>query len=405
MTTLPVDVLLLILDCVYLDLSPAERQRSLAAVARSSRSLNALATPLLYATPHLPTTRSAQKYGRLFSYNSSPWGVMGGRAKTINPSELVISQNERMVACPCDDFCHLCRGRCLDCSTIHSPLPNLLFVAMGLCDNLTSIIITDCYFDPEPLAHLLEEGTPLRQRIERLELVNACGSDEAIAWILWMYRNNKEVTTLLENRWEDDFRKDTETCEWLSAAHGVDLFNTDGSSAPGAEDNVVKKMRDNFDIFERFYWHSEDIISNAGRLESTFSSALAFPNLRRLSIPAFQETKLIPTLFGGRTFPNLKYLAFNHNPQLGRCELLVSDLDVLMMRRSVTRPYLYTITPGRNGTILPPTRSVPDAVDPVEWVALSYEDLKKFEVESPEYRGPELDELDLARIVVVLVEE
>ncbi|KAL8291451.1 hypothetical protein RQP46_002429 [Phenoliferia psychrophenolica] len=269
MTTLPVDVLLLILDCVYLDQSPIERQRTLAAIAlTASRTLNALATPLLYATPHLSTKRSAQTYSRLFSYHASPFGVAGGRARLPK--------------------------------THHSD----------------------------------REGTPLRQRIERFELVDVCGGDAAVSWIFWMYQHQDvlELQGGWEERWEDE-----ESCQWLSDTHGIDLFDGLGDPDPGAEGAILKKMTHNFVVWEAFCCASYDAVTDAQRWTDPFSTTLAFSNLRRLSIPAFHEFDLIPTFLGRGHFPNLKSLAFNRNPQTGEEDLEVTRLDLLTMRRSVTR--------------------------------------------------------------------
>ncbi|KAL8291466.1 hypothetical protein RQP46_002444 [Phenoliferia psychrophenolica] len=388
MTTLPLDVLLLILDCVYLDQSPAERQRSLAAVARSSRTLNALATSLLYSTPHLSTTRSAQKYARLFSYHASPWGVAGGRArwpKTITPTELVISPADRTIPC-CDQSVCRCLVRCKLCGSAsphHHPLPILLFAALKVFDNLTSLIITTSSFDTEFIAHLLEEGAPLRNQIERLELVDVCDCDDAIAWIFWMYRH----------------------ANW-SEEHAIIVFDATGVPIDGLEPAILKLMKVDFDTWRYlWFWDSHDDVTEAQRWTDPFSSSLSFPHLRQLSIPAFHGFHFVSILFSRGHFPHLKHLTINRDPEYGEAEFEVNDLDLITMRRSVTRPHLDKFTPGPDGTILPSRDSQYDwsGVDPNVWVPLSYEELEKFEMESPAYRGPELELLDLTRIVVYLV--
>ncbi|KAL8291515.1 hypothetical protein RQP46_002493 [Phenoliferia psychrophenolica] len=277
---------------------------------------------------------------------------------------------------------------------------------MSLFESLTSIMITDCYFDSEPLARMLEEGAPLRRRIERLELVDACGSDEALAWIFRMYRNDNART--LDDEWEESFREDEGLRQWLSDTHDVVLFDPKDHIAQGAaEASILERMKYDYELWRLFHSISEDLVSYEQRWSDPFSSTLAFPNLRRLSIPAFHEYLMIVALFARGLFPNLKHLAINRDPRYGDCELQVDALDLRTMRRSITRPYLDALTPGRDGYILP-SRLPPDpdifnlpVVEEDAWVPLSYEELEEFQSESPVYRGPELDVLDLERVVVV----
>lgn len=60
---------------------PIQRQATLAALARSSRFFNTLATPLLYAKPSLVTMRAARRFGRTYRASMCPWE----RAKGMTP--------------------------------------------------------------------------------------------------------------------------------------------------------------------------------------------------------------------------------------------------------------------------------------------------------------------------------
>ncbi|KAL8291513.1 hypothetical protein RQP46_002491 [Phenoliferia psychrophenolica] len=277
----------------------------------------------------------AQKYARLFSYHVSPWGVAGGRArwpKTITPTEtyyVIICACDVTKGCSCRDR----RPPCY-CSRKHARLPNLLLAAAQIFDNLTSLVINDCFVDSELLARLLEEGTPLRQRIERFELVDACGCNGAFSWIFWMYRADDARAFL---PWWGDSWEDEESCQWLSDTHDIDLFDAQGEIMPGVQATILKRIKHDLNLWKNFWWASDDNLTDALRWSNPFSSILAFPNLRRLSIPAPSEFNTVPIIFGRGHFRSLKHLAFTKGPPTGEGEFVVTTLDLLTLRRSVTR--------------------------------------------------------------------
>ncbi|GAA5962438.1 hypothetical protein JCM3765_004296 [Sporobolomyces pararoseus] len=373
------------------------RQATLAALARTNKTLYSICNPLLYQRPALADAKMAMKWGEFYSTKVNPWIICKG---TKSFEDVVVPLSIRFKRRKEKKTKQNDQARAIF-PRLEGPVDGAHMTRLAFSSyffrNLTSFIVDNNYsIEPEFVSALFGPIGSKRRSIKQLALLGSRQSLlvsfllEAVKRMSWEWKDSSSFSQIVELLPDAEIDEETRDLIERTMEEEEDLEDL--------EDEVYEKLASialrfasvNFAIFRKMQPSITQAVSVLlPILESRDVPCHPFGSLRNLSLSIEQTFETYLILYSG-LFPALRHLKIK-----GSIQYTPNTLhDVKLFRLSITR---------RKGRILPP-RIEPEVLAAFNSQFSSWNWLtKKEQREGPEisYYGPRLRELDLSESSIV----